>query len=324
MTIGIVYIARNEEADPKNHYKVGKSDRADPSHRMRELNQETTNYRGEYKCLGYVLVEDVSECERMAHDALEYVRVNPRSEFFETSLENIKKTIKDTLSAKVIKDFLGDEASIDDYQSLSVDKLYQGNSSSYKEGKYLLNYTRDIKNLTFLDVCKYAHAHKWPNYLCHLDGCCPQFRHSFFLLVYKDLIQKKLLINPDYIPDLQQVSLSSYSISKEESLKLQKEVLKTDIKKFLKEIPHDLNLMYLGVIMCTIGEEVERENRLLTKHIIDGFKLLYPNNPHTDANIELDRIYYSNEYLTWHKLIILDQAIKKHDEANLRRARRRF
>lgn len=322
MTIGIVYIARNEEADPKNHYKVGKSDRADPSHRMRELNQETTNYRGEYKCLGYVLVEDVSECERMVHDALEHVRVNPRSEFFETSLEHIKKTIKDTLSVKIIKDFLGDEVVIDDYKILSIDKLYQGNFSFYKEGKYLLNYTRDIKNLTFLDVCKYAHAHNWPNYLCHMDGCCPQFRHSFFLLVYKDLIQKKLLINPDYIPDLQQVSLSSYSISKDESLKLQKEVLKTDIKKFLKEIPHDLNLMYLGVVMCTIGEEVEKENRLLTKHIIDGFKLLYPNNPHTDANIVLDKIYYSNEYLTWHNLIILDQAIKKHDEANLRRARR--
>ena len=324
MTTGIVYIARNEVATPANHYKIGKSDRADPTHRMRELNQETTNYRGEFRCLGYVLVEDVTECERIVHDALNFVRVSPRSEFFETNLEEIKKTIRETLSSKIIKDFLGENNNNLNLNILTPQRLLQGDPLLYKNEKHLLNYTKDIKNLSFFDLCKYAKVHNWHNKLCHDDACCRQFRHSFFILVYKDLILQRLLSDPNYIPDLDQTSLSSHSIKKEESLKLQKEVLKTDIKNFLKEIPHDLNLMYLGVIMFTIGEEIEKKNRLLTKHIIEGFKSLYPNNPEHGFNEKLDQIYYSSEYLTWQKLMILDESIRRHNEFNSRRYQRRF
>lgn len=44
MTNDIIYIARNDIADPPNHYKIGKSTRADPEERMRELNAASVNY----------------------------------------------------------------------------------------------------------------------------------------------------------------------------------------------------------------------------------------------------------------------------------------
>jgi hypothetical protein len=260
----------------------------------------------------------------MVHDALNSVRVSPRSEFFETSIEEIKITIRETLSTKIIKDFLGENANSLNLNNLTPQRLLQGDSLLYKNEKHLLNYTKDIQNLSFFEVCKYAKVHNWHNYLCHGDACCRQFRHSFFILVYKDLILQKFLSDPIYIPDLDQTSLSSHSIKKEESLKLQKEVLKTDIKNFLKEIPHDLNLMYLGVVMFTIGEETEKKNKLLTKHIIEGFKSLYSNNLEHNFNEKLDQIYYGSEYLTWQKLMILDESIKNHSQFNLSKRQRRF
>ena len=96
------------------------------------------------------------------------------------------------------------------------------------------------------------------------------------------------------------------------------------MKNFLKEIPHDLNLMYLGVVMFTIGEETEKKNKLLTKHIIEGFKSLYSNNLEHNFNEKLDQIYYGSEYLTWQKLMILDESIRNHNQFNLSKRQRRF
>ena len=58
--------------------------------------------------------------------------------------------------------------------------------------------------------------------------------------------------------------------------------------------------------------------------IIEGFKSLYPNNPEHGFNEKLDQIYYSSEYLTWQKLMILDESIRRHNEFNSRRYQRRF
>ena len=85
MPNGIIYIARNNSL-PLNHYKIGKSDRADPTQRMRELTSDTTNYQGEFFAKGYVLVSEVDECERLVHDTLNHVRINERREFFEIDL----------------------------------------------------------------------------------------------------------------------------------------------------------------------------------------------------------------------------------------------
>ena len=42
MTVGIIYIARNDMRDSADHYKIGKSYKADPKIRMKELNEDTT------------------------------------------------------------------------------------------------------------------------------------------------------------------------------------------------------------------------------------------------------------------------------------------
>ena len=53
MTVGIIYIARNDMRDSADHYKIGKSYKADPKIRMKELNEDTTLYIGEFVCKGH-------------------------------------------------------------------------------------------------------------------------------------------------------------------------------------------------------------------------------------------------------------------------------
>lgn len=102
MTTGIIYIAQNKETNLFNEYKIGKSDKADPSHRMRELTSETTNYKGEYKCLGYALVKDVDQSEILVHDCLSKYRINSKREFFRGELNFIVEAILKVLKDKII------------------------------------------------------------------------------------------------------------------------------------------------------------------------------------------------------------------------------
>jgi hypothetical protein len=102
MTKGIIYIAQNKEANLPNEYKIGKSDKADPSHRMRELTSETTNYKGEYKCIGHALVQDVDQCEILVHDYLSKLRINRKREFFCGDLNLIVEAILEVLKDKII------------------------------------------------------------------------------------------------------------------------------------------------------------------------------------------------------------------------------
>ena len=97
MPDGIIYIARNN-SNPENHYKIGKSYKADPTDRMRELTSETTNYEGEYQAAGYVLVSDVDNCERIIHKSLSGYRIHQRREFFNIYLNEAIKFIRSSLS----------------------------------------------------------------------------------------------------------------------------------------------------------------------------------------------------------------------------------
>ena len=66
MTLGIVYIARNDthEADV---YKIGMTTRTDIGERMGELSNPT-GVLGDFRSLGHVLVDDVESCERKLHE----------------------------------------------------------------------------------------------------------------------------------------------------------------------------------------------------------------------------------------------------------------
>ena len=134
MPNGIIYIARNN-SNPSNHYKIGKSDRADPALRMRELTSDTTNYQGEFYSKGYVLVSEVDECERLVHETLNYARINNRREFFDINLDEAIKIIRQTLKDNIIQDFFVDEINeIDDIE------LQSGDRDKYKYQNHILNF----------------------------------------------------------------------------------------------------------------------------------------------------------------------------------------
>jgi hypothetical protein len=56
---GCIYVARNDEINPPNLYKIGKTEFFSPTRRMKELSNETTNWNGEYKAVAWVQVDDV-------------------------------------------------------------------------------------------------------------------------------------------------------------------------------------------------------------------------------------------------------------------------
>ena len=99
MTDGCIYIARNDESDPPNHYKIGKTSYASPENRMAQLNSDTTRYRGEYVAKGYVLVEDVDTCERKIHRVLSQYRINPNREYFKAPYKQIFKVIDEVVDS---------------------------------------------------------------------------------------------------------------------------------------------------------------------------------------------------------------------------------
>ena len=82
MPDGCIYVARNDEINPPNLYKIGKTEFAQPDRRMRELTQETTNWDGKYEAKAWVFVENVDKCEKIIHRALANYRVSKNREFF--------------------------------------------------------------------------------------------------------------------------------------------------------------------------------------------------------------------------------------------------
>ena len=115
MPDGCIYIARNDESDPVNHYKVGKTYNASPERRMQQLSSETTNYRGIYLAKGYVLVNDVDECELKIHRHLNEYRINPNREYFNLHVDEISKAIKTELADKICINRLPEPETIEEF-----------------------------------------------------------------------------------------------------------------------------------------------------------------------------------------------------------------
>ena len=316
MPNGIIYIARND-SNPTDHYKIGKSDRADPCYRMRELTSDTTNYQGEFLSKGYVLVSEVDECERLVHRILDNVRINDRREFFEINLSEAIKVIRQTLRSNIIEDFFEEELDISD--ELNNIQLLGGDKDQYKNQRHILNFIgpSEIQSLSFKEICKFADVHEWGwNLSCHGGGCLWQFRHAFYILLNKAKFIQKFSEDPNYIPRESQTMYSRQDIPRNKAILLQKLILKINIRDYLRDIKFPNNLCYLGVAMHMIGEDLERENKKLTKFLIPEFTKLYPNQ--TTIISRLDEIYYNGDILNVSILGIFEEMINNNNIKRLR------
>ena len=233
MPNGIIYIARNN-SNPSNHYKIGKSDRADPALRMRELTSDTTNYQGEFYSKGYVLVSEVDECERLVHETLNYARINNRREFFDINLDEAIKIIRQTLKDNIIQDFFVDEINeIDDIE------LQSGDRDKYKYQNHILNFIEpsEIKLLNFKEICKFADVHGWGwNLSCHGGFCLWQFRHAFYVLLNKEKFIQKFSEDALYVPREEQTMYSRKDIPLHKAIQLQKLLLQINLREYLRDI----------------------------------------------------------------------------------------
>jgi hypothetical protein len=196
----------------------------------------------------------------------------------------------------------------------------EGNQTLYLNQKHLLNYTKDLKKINLHKICEYADFHNWHWDLRYGDINCNQLKHSFFILIYKTKFINKLNENFNFIPDLRQTSLGRENISREEALKLQDIILEINLKKFIKEIKFPNSLGYLGVAMYVIGEEIENENKKVTRFLIEEFKKIIAsiknrfvlNIINNDENIKrhilkLDEIYYNGIALKCWDLAIFEE-----------------
>jgi hypothetical protein len=200
-----------------------------------------------------------------------------------------------------------------------------GDPIDYRQSKHILNFVNlnELKNLNILEVCKYADYLGWnSNLQCHGGGCLSQFKHALYVLIYKNRFITKLKENIDFIPNTEQTSLDRSSISKDEALKLQDLLININLKKYLKEVRYKNNLLFLGVIINTIGEEIERQNRKVTIFLCTEFRNLYPNEK--EIIKELDDIYYNQRIITWSRLEIFERMIDSHNLNSLRRGRRYY
>ena len=99
---GCIYVARNDDINPPNLYKIGKTEFAQPYRRMKELTNETTNWNGKFEAKGWVFVEDVDRCEKIIHRELSSSRVRNNREFFFREYNDIVHAIKITLNEYII------------------------------------------------------------------------------------------------------------------------------------------------------------------------------------------------------------------------------
>ena len=304
MPNGIIYIARNN-TNPPNHYKIGKSDRADPIQRMRELTSDTTNYRGEFFSEGYVLVSEVDECERLVHETLSYTRINDRREFFDINLGEAIKVIRQTLKDNIIQDFFGDE--INETENI---ELQSGDRDKYKNQNHILNFIQpsEIQLLDFKEICKFADVHGWSwNLSCHGGFCLWQFRHAFYVLLNKAKFIQKFSEEALYVPRAEETMYRREDIPFNKAILLQNSLLQINLRDYFRDIRFPNNLGYLGVAMHMIGEDIEKKNRRLTKFLIPAFIKLYPNS--SEIIRELEDIYYNGNVLNPWKLEIFERMI---------------
>ena len=204
-----------------------------------------------------------------------------------------------------------------------VIELRDGNVESYKQSNYILNFISldELKKLDILELCKFADYHGWSsNLACHGGGCLFQFKHALYVLIHRNKFIEKFKENSDFIPDTQQTSIDRFSITNTEALKLQDLLININLKKYLLEIRFPNNLLFLGVIINTIGEKIEKLNRKSTIFLCTEFRKLFPYA--TEMIRQIDEIYFNKKIITWSKLEIFEKIVENYDgNRSLRRRR---
>ena len=275
MPDGIIYIARNEE-NPKDRYKIGKSDRIDPSHRMKELTDETSNI-GEFKCEGHVVVDQVDECEKIIHSVLNDYRTVQNREFFDCSLDLIKNKIQENLKDFIVLDYLNNHNQNDEENS-----RFKIEPVEYFEDhrNHPINFINNLNNLDFYQVIKICFHQNWHVSGCSCTACSPEVRKIFFLLIYKKAIASKKRLDKNFIPKGNGLQIEGHTkekINDDESQKLQDEILETDLKKLIDEITFEKFLYYFGEALSLINiNDIEEKNRKLADFFYNNLKKIYP------------------------------------------------
>lgn len=99
---GYVYIISNIGSFGENIYKIGMTRRLDPQDRINELSSASVPFR--FDVHATIFSEDAPSLENALHKAFEDRRinkVNPRKEFFNVSLEEIKEVVENNFSSTV-------------------------------------------------------------------------------------------------------------------------------------------------------------------------------------------------------------------------------
>ena len=202
-------------------------------------------------------------------------------------------------------------------------ELRDGNAEDYKQSNHILNFISldELKKLDILELCKFADYHGWSsNLACHGGGCLFQFKHALYVLIYRNKFIEKFKENSDFIPDTQQTSIDRFSITNTEALKLQDLLININLKKYLLEIRFPQNLLFLGVIINTIGEKIEKLNRKSTIFLCTEFRKLFPYA--TEMIRQIDEIYFNKKIITWSNLEIFEKIVENYDgNRSLRRRR---
>ena len=168
MNEGIIYIARNP-AYKEDIYKVGKTERTNLAiNRMMELSNHE-GVAGQFQVVGYLLVEDIHEAEKICHQELKKYRYQNNREFFEINLNDLASQIRDVLKGKILKEYLPKE-----------NKVKQKEVTNEKKELFYWNIIEQISS-TLLDML--------PN---------KKNEHSFFKSLEDEL---KKIINNDFGED---------------------------------------------------------------------------------------------------------------------------
>lgn len=94
---GFIYILENPSFP---YVKVGMT-KSDPNGRARELS-DTSSLPFPFELAWYALVEEYKNAERIVHEHLANVRVNPRREFFEIAVSEVIRVIKAELEIVIL------------------------------------------------------------------------------------------------------------------------------------------------------------------------------------------------------------------------------
>lgn len=205
--------------------------------------------------------------------------------------------------------------------NLKLEKSKNVISNDINDSKNIMNYFYNqhlLNKLSMFDIFKISYLNNWKNHLCHGTSCCIELTSALFVLIYKKLVIKKLQNQPSFKINTGICYIGRENIiSKNEGLKLQKEIEKINLRKLFKEIKLDDALKYIGVILYLINHQVEggisleKENKVITSFLIEGIKSIYSLS---DENLEkLDNILYGREdiFLDWGNLSIIHQVLSR-------------